>query len=388
MARGDRLVRFLLGELGPEEQEGLEAEFFARDDAFEELLAAEDDLIDAYAGGALTGDRRVRFEARYLGTREGQERVEFSRALRRLAGRRPSSRAWMPLAASLAAVVLLAGALVYSLAQGTRSELAQVRSQREALERRIAEQEARAAEQGRRLDLLGEDLARVRSDRDRLAELLGAPDTPVRVASFTLSAGLLRDPSAGHRVAVPTGGPLVGGGRLPRVPRDHRDPGRPASVGRPGAAPPDHAPRTGGHAPRPRRPDPAGRLRPRVERDHPGRPLRARRGVRAPGRPAPLNAVESPGRSRPGLGDGLSCISATHRICMKRQIMRTTLDLDDQALANAMRVSEGKTKTRVINEALREYARRRRLRGLLKFRGRLRWEGSLDDLRQREARRR
>lgn len=67
--------------------------------------------------------------------------------------------------------------------------------------------------------------------------------------------------------------------------------------------------------------------------------------------------------------------------------MRTTLNLDEQALANAMRVSSGKTKTAVINEALRDYARRRSLRGLLNFEGKVKWEGDLDSLRKREKRR-
>ena len=65
--------------------------------------------------------------------------------------------------------------------------------------------------------------------------------------------------------------------------------------------------------------------------------------------------------------------------------VRTTLNIDDAALAGAMRTAPGKTKTAVINEALREYARRRRVRRLLEFRGKARWEGSLDDLRGRES---
>jgi Arc/MetJ family transcription regulator len=66
--------------------------------------------------------------------------------------------------------------------------------------------------------------------------------------------------------------------------------------------------------------------------------------------------------------------------------VRTTLNIDDAALANAMKTARGKTKTAVINEALQEYARRRRVRRLLEFRGRVRWEGNLDDLRGRERR--
>jgi Arc/MetJ family transcription regulator len=63
--------------------------------------------------------------------------------------------------------------------------------------------------------------------------------------------------------------------------------------------------------------------------------------------------------------------------------VRTTLNIDDVALADAMKVARGKTKTAVINEALQEYVRRRRVRRLLEFRGRARWRGDLDALRRR-----
>ena len=66
--------------------------------------------------------------------------------------------------------------------------------------------------------------------------------------------------------------------------------------------------------------------------------------------------------------------------------MRTTLNLDAAAVEAALDQSPGRTKTEVINEALREYARRRRLRSLLRFEGRARWTGDLDALRQRRGR--
>jgi Arc/MetJ family transcription regulator len=65
--------------------------------------------------------------------------------------------------------------------------------------------------------------------------------------------------------------------------------------------------------------------------------------------------------------------------------MRTTLNLDDEALASAMKVASGMTKTDVINEALREFARRRRLQELLEFKGKVRWEGDLAELRGRRC---
>lgn len=64
--------------------------------------------------------------------------------------------------------------------------------------------------------------------------------------------------------------------------------------------------------------------------------------------------------------------------------MRTTFNLDEEALASAMKVAPGKTRSEVINEALREYARRRWSQELLTFEGKLPWEGDLNGLRKRK----
>jgi hypothetical protein len=48
-----------------------------------------------------------------------------------------------------------------------------------------------------------------------------------------------------------------------------------------------------------------------------------------------------------------------------------------------MHYAPGKNKTQVINEALRDFARRKRRRELLEWRGKVSWEGDLDALRGR-----
>jgi hypothetical protein len=63
--------------------------------------------------------------------------------------------------------------------------------------------------------------------------------------------------------------------------------------------------------------------------------------------------------------------------------MRTTLNLDERALEEAMAQSSGRTKTEVINEALRHYARAKRRKGLLQLRGKPGWQGDLGALRKR-----
>lgn len=63
--------------------------------------------------------------------------------------------------------------------------------------------------------------------------------------------------------------------------------------------------------------------------------------------------------------------------------MRTTLNIDDEALKAAMKYAQGRTKTDVVNEALRRFARAKRRRELLKLRGKVDWEGDLEALRKR-----
>jgi Arc/MetJ family transcription regulator len=63
--------------------------------------------------------------------------------------------------------------------------------------------------------------------------------------------------------------------------------------------------------------------------------------------------------------------------------MRTTLNIDDEALQAAMKFSQGQTKTEVINEALRRFVRAKRRRQLLQLQGKVEWEGDIDALRKR-----
>lgn len=63
--------------------------------------------------------------------------------------------------------------------------------------------------------------------------------------------------------------------------------------------------------------------------------------------------------------------------------MRTTLNLEDRALADAMAFAKGRTKTEVVNEALRRFARGQRRKELLDLRGKVEWDGDVDQLRKR-----
>ncbi len=63
--------------------------------------------------------------------------------------------------------------------------------------------------------------------------------------------------------------------------------------------------------------------------------------------------------------------------------MRTTLDLPDQLVQEAMKASHQKTKTAVIVTALQEFVRKARLRDLRSFKGQVDLDIDLDALRKR-----
>lgn len=63
--------------------------------------------------------------------------------------------------------------------------------------------------------------------------------------------------------------------------------------------------------------------------------------------------------------------------------MRRTLEIDEEALAGAMKYATGRTKTEVINEALRSFVRPKRRKELLDWRGKATWTGYGDPLRKR-----
>jgi len=63
--------------------------------------------------------------------------------------------------------------------------------------------------------------------------------------------------------------------------------------------------------------------------------------------------------------------------------MRTTLDLPDALVQEAMKVSHQRTKTGVLVAALEDFVRKSRIQGLKKFRGKIELDIDLDTLRKR-----
>jgi CHAT domain-containing protein len=98
----DPIRRYLLGDLDDGEREAFERRLFADDGFLEEILAAEDQLIDDFLTADLTAEEAAMFEKNFLVTEERRRKLRLGKSLRtyasksRAAGTKPvrSSQRW------------------------------------------------------------------------------------------------------------------------------------------------------------------------------------------------------------------------------------------------------------------------------------------------------
>jgi hypothetical protein len=173
-------IKYLLGTLPEAERLRIEQAFFSADEAFEAMLAAEDELFGEYALDTLAPDQRAAFEARFLATPEGRRKLAFATALMEALGRHDSVRAKRPLGAFARVLVDRAWLQVAAVAAVIVLAVATAWLARDLGRARSAAESARAQQEGQRLRLEGE-----------LAEARRAPAAPL-VASVVLSSGLTR----------------------------------------------------------------------------------------------------------------------------------------------------------------------------------------------------
>ncbi|HVG18873.1 MAG TPA: hypothetical protein VNI02_07445 [Blastocatellia bacterium] len=81
--REELFRRYLLGLLEQEEEYQFEERLLSDTEYFEELLMAEDELVDDYIDGTLSEREREKFEHYFLATPERQQKLNFARALKR-----------------------------------------------------------------------------------------------------------------------------------------------------------------------------------------------------------------------------------------------------------------------------------------------------------------
>ena len=83
------IARYLLGELSEEQQVEIEDRAFPDKEYLASITAVENDLIDEYVRRELSETERRKFESRFLASAERRKRVEFAKALTRVASEAP-----------------------------------------------------------------------------------------------------------------------------------------------------------------------------------------------------------------------------------------------------------------------------------------------------------
>jgi hypothetical protein len=117
----ERIVRYLLDEMGEEERLQLEDRLFHESEFFELVHSVEDELILKFVRGDLESEPASRFSEVYMNAPAKRARVESARAWQQAAGEiaaasrvalSPAARFWIGLSAAAAAVAILIASLL------------------------------------------------------------------------------------------------------------------------------------------------------------------------------------------------------------------------------------------------------------------------------------
>ena len=220
-----QIVRYLLGATSAEEEQLLEERYFTDDNYFELLATVEEELIDAYAGGEMSGDERKRFEQYFLSSPQRRQRVAFAQALLASAAQRSNVKTqgvseqqkkwswllWPGLRISQPAMqtLVLAGFALFAVAgslsivqtQRLRDQLAGVRSEGQDLRQQIAQEHAIQQQLTAALD-------QERTARNRLEQTLPS-SSQQKIASFVLRAGTARSSDDARPLLIRPGTDIV-----------------------------------------------------------------------------------------------------------------------------------------------------------------------------------
>lgn len=119
-----RLRQYLLGAASEDECTVIEREYFERAEALDRVAAAEEDLVDDYLSGRLSGDERHLFESRYLASPHHRIRLAVARRLGTVAAPSPGPRialrwwSWVAVSSPRLAQAAAAASLVLAAAAG------------------------------------------------------------------------------------------------------------------------------------------------------------------------------------------------------------------------------------------------------------------------------
>jgi anti-sigma factor RsiW len=190
------IIQYLLGSLPEEETERVEELCFIDDEFAVRLSAVENDLVDAYVRGKLSGERRERFDSYYLASPKRRKKVKTAQVFHAYAKNAvatgqvafasgppqtsaksaetsplsihlPFTFPRLALTAAAALVLIGVGWLVFELSR-LRSQIDQTQETRISLEQREKELQGMLEQQRAARSTLEKELERVREEKERV----------------------------------------------------------------------------------------------------------------------------------------------------------------------------------------------------------------------------
>jgi hypothetical protein len=224
------MTEYLLGSLSEEERSIVEERFLRDAEYFERLKSVEEEINDRYARGEMSEQERRLFEGRIIASPEWRSRAVFAKALLIDAegddatdeDRRASLPWWRSFAEmigvrrpafalSIAAAFLVAvtaGVWLWVETARLRSQLDELRSHQQEMERREREQQDRIDQAQSDADKLARELESERQRREALEAQLQSAESP-SLLSFILTPGIGRGPGESTRLVIARGAKQV-----------------------------------------------------------------------------------------------------------------------------------------------------------------------------------
>lgn len=224
------MTRYLLGELSEAEQSALEQRYFTDPQVFDQVVQAENQLVDDYIRGELSPQARARLEQYYLAHPKRRERAKFAQALatkldqvKAVKGAAEPSvqvESWwdrvrasldgrrLALGFSMALLLIVIGG-IWSLTERRRlhGELAQTQAARAVQEQHERELQQQLADERTRINDLNDELSRARSQVKGPEAAAPAMPTSPAFVTLLLTAGGTRGSDSGSapKLMIPTG---------------------------------------------------------------------------------------------------------------------------------------------------------------------------------------
>jgi anti-sigma factor RsiW len=226
------MTRYLLGELSDSEQAALEEKYFSDPQVFDEMVKAENELVDNYARGRLNPESREKFEQYYLAHPKRRERAEFAQTLvtkldqfevdragvfalvkkvpwwRRFPQALSGGNRAFAFSMSLALLLLVLGlGALFFKTRRSQEELARTQAAHVAQEQRDRELQQQLANERTRINEANDELNRARTQVTSSPPEAPAMHTTPAFVTLQLTAGGIRgtDTAVAPEIIIPTG---------------------------------------------------------------------------------------------------------------------------------------------------------------------------------------